>query len=225
MAVHLPSISITFRQLAGTFIQRSARGVAVLIVKDDTGGRGRALLPVQRRHPDPGGGSLPPRMNSTSGTPWGLAPAGGGGQNRNLRAAGPGPGRTGPEGTDRLGHGMRRGDQGLDRPDQLDQGAGEGGEELESGDLQRLGPGLYAHRQPDQRQCGLCRRPGQTDGRQIYPQPGRPAGRLQRGARGHQRPMRQPDQRGDAGGPGGRGGQREIHPHQRGRPGPGGGWT
>lgn len=26
MAVHLPSISITFRQLAGTFIQRSAVG-------------------------------------------------------------------------------------------------------------------------------------------------------------------------------------------------------
>ncbi len=40
MAVHLPSISITFRQLAGTFIQRSARGVAVLIVKDDTEGAG-----------------------------------------------------------------------------------------------------------------------------------------------------------------------------------------
>ena len=40
MAVHLPSISITFRQLAGTFIQRSARGVAVLIVKDDTVGKG-----------------------------------------------------------------------------------------------------------------------------------------------------------------------------------------
>ena len=33
MAVHLPSISIIFRQLAGTFIQRSARGVAALIVK------------------------------------------------------------------------------------------------------------------------------------------------------------------------------------------------
>ena len=40
MAVHLPSISIIFRQLAGTFIQRSARGVAVLIVKDDTEGAG-----------------------------------------------------------------------------------------------------------------------------------------------------------------------------------------
>ena len=40
MAVHLPSISIIFRQLAGTFIQRSARGVAVLIVKDDTEGKG-----------------------------------------------------------------------------------------------------------------------------------------------------------------------------------------
>lgn len=40
MAVHLPSISIIFRQLAGTFIQRSARGVAALIVKDDTVGKG-----------------------------------------------------------------------------------------------------------------------------------------------------------------------------------------
>lgn len=34
--ITLPSIEIIFKQLAGTLIQRSARGIAILIVKDDT---------------------------------------------------------------------------------------------------------------------------------------------------------------------------------------------
>lgn len=38
MAVTLPQILITFKQLASSFITRSARGIAVLIVRDDTAG-------------------------------------------------------------------------------------------------------------------------------------------------------------------------------------------
>lgn len=36
MAIGLPSIDITFRKLAATLIQRSARGIVALIIKDDT---------------------------------------------------------------------------------------------------------------------------------------------------------------------------------------------
>ena len=36
MPITLPNIEITFRQLASSFIARSARGIAVLIIKDDT---------------------------------------------------------------------------------------------------------------------------------------------------------------------------------------------
>lgn len=36
MAITLPKIEINFKQLAGTLIERSARGIAILIVKDDT---------------------------------------------------------------------------------------------------------------------------------------------------------------------------------------------
>lgn len=44
MAVTLPKINITFQQLATSFIQRSARGVAILIVRDATaGGDGYAV--------------------------------------------------------------------------------------------------------------------------------------------------------------------------------------
>ena len=43
MAVTLPKINITFQQLATSFVQRSARGVAVLIIRDETpGGSGYA---------------------------------------------------------------------------------------------------------------------------------------------------------------------------------------
>ena len=60
MAVTLPKINITFKQLATSFIQRSERGVAVLIVRDATaGGNGYATYtditesanPGPRRHP------------------------------------------------------------------------------------------------------------------------------------------------------------------------------
>ncbi len=37
MAVTMPRIDITFKQLAGSLIQRSERGIAVLLIKDDTG--------------------------------------------------------------------------------------------------------------------------------------------------------------------------------------------
>lgn len=36
MAVTLPSIEVTFKQLASTLIERSSRGIAILIIKDDT---------------------------------------------------------------------------------------------------------------------------------------------------------------------------------------------
>lgn len=36
MAITLPNIEVTFKQLAGTLIERSERGIAILIVKDDT---------------------------------------------------------------------------------------------------------------------------------------------------------------------------------------------
>lgn len=43
MAVTLPKINIIFKQLATSFIQRSERGIAILIVRDDTdGGNGYA---------------------------------------------------------------------------------------------------------------------------------------------------------------------------------------
>ena len=44
MAVTLPKIIITFKQLATSFIQRSERGVVVLIVRDDTEGAGGAFF-------------------------------------------------------------------------------------------------------------------------------------------------------------------------------------
>ena len=44
MAVTLPKINITFKQLATSFIQRSARGIVVLIVRDDTEGAGGAFF-------------------------------------------------------------------------------------------------------------------------------------------------------------------------------------
>lgn len=40
MAVTLPKINITFTQLAGSFIQRSARGVVILVIRDATEGEG-----------------------------------------------------------------------------------------------------------------------------------------------------------------------------------------
>lgn len=36
MAIKMPSIEVVFKQLAGTLIERSERGIAILIVKDDT---------------------------------------------------------------------------------------------------------------------------------------------------------------------------------------------
>jgi len=44
MAVTLPKILVTFTQLATSFIQRSARGIAVLIVRDDTAGTGKTFF-------------------------------------------------------------------------------------------------------------------------------------------------------------------------------------
>lgn len=44
MAVTLPKILVTFIQLATSFIQRSARGIAVLIVRDDTAGTGKTFF-------------------------------------------------------------------------------------------------------------------------------------------------------------------------------------
>ena len=44
MAVTLPKILVTFTQLATSFIQRSARGIAVLIVRDDTAGTGNTFF-------------------------------------------------------------------------------------------------------------------------------------------------------------------------------------
>ena len=45
MAVTLPKIIITFKQLATSYIQRSERGIVVLIVRDDTRGTGGAFFP------------------------------------------------------------------------------------------------------------------------------------------------------------------------------------
>ena len=36
MAIKMPEIIITFKQQAASFIERSQRGIAILIVKDDT---------------------------------------------------------------------------------------------------------------------------------------------------------------------------------------------
>ena len=44
MAVTLPKIEITFQQLAATFVSRSERGIAVLILRDDTAGSGGSFF-------------------------------------------------------------------------------------------------------------------------------------------------------------------------------------
>ncbi|ACL77245.1 hypothetical protein [Ruminiclostridium cellulolyticum] len=36
MAITLPNVQIQFKQLANSFVQRSERGIVVLIIKDDT---------------------------------------------------------------------------------------------------------------------------------------------------------------------------------------------
>ena len=44
MAVTMPKIEITFQQLAATFVSRSERGIAVLILRDDTAGSGGSFF-------------------------------------------------------------------------------------------------------------------------------------------------------------------------------------
>lgn len=44
MAVTMPKIEITFQQLAATFVSRSERGIAVLILRDDTAGSGASFF-------------------------------------------------------------------------------------------------------------------------------------------------------------------------------------
>ena len=44
MAVTLPQIHITFQQLASSFIQRSERGIAALILRDGTEGTGESFF-------------------------------------------------------------------------------------------------------------------------------------------------------------------------------------
>ncbi len=44
MAVKLPSINITFQQLAVSFVTRSARGIAILILRDATAGSGTSFF-------------------------------------------------------------------------------------------------------------------------------------------------------------------------------------
>ncbi|MEG1044715.1 MAG: phage tail protein, partial [Oscillospiraceae bacterium] len=39
MAIELPSIEIIFKQLASTLVKRSERGIAILIVADETAGK------------------------------------------------------------------------------------------------------------------------------------------------------------------------------------------
>lgn len=44
MAVTMPKIEITFQQLAASFVSRSERGIAVLILRDDTAGSGGSFF-------------------------------------------------------------------------------------------------------------------------------------------------------------------------------------
>ena len=44
MAVTMPKIEITFQQLAATFVSRSERGIAVLILRDATAGSGGSFF-------------------------------------------------------------------------------------------------------------------------------------------------------------------------------------
>ena len=44
MAVTLPKINITFKQLATSFIQRSERGIVCLVVRDATAGSGGSFF-------------------------------------------------------------------------------------------------------------------------------------------------------------------------------------
>lgn len=44
MAVTLPKIEVTFKQLAASFVRRSERGIAVLILRDATEGSGKSFF-------------------------------------------------------------------------------------------------------------------------------------------------------------------------------------
>ena len=44
MAVTLPKIEVTFKQLAASFVRRSERGIAVLILRDATEGSGESFF-------------------------------------------------------------------------------------------------------------------------------------------------------------------------------------
>lgn len=150
MAVTLPKILVTFTQLATSFIQRSARGIAVLIVRDDTAGTGKTFFQY--------GDAT--QVSDTEFTPAN--------QQYIKDALSFGPLRVSvvkiktaddlaaaaaiftQYEKDRLGD-LRGGEQRrLVGPYQLDQGPGSGVQELEGRLLQGHGAGLHAHRQPQQ---------------------------------------------------------------------------
>ena len=53
MAVTLPKIEVTFKQLAASFVRRSERGITVLILRDATEGSGESFFRFGD-HPGPG---------------------------------------------------------------------------------------------------------------------------------------------------------------------------
>ena len=68
-----------------------------------------------------------------------------------------------------MDHRVRRHIQRLDRPGELDQGPGEGREELEGGVLRYHIPRLHARGELCQQDSHLCRRPGSGGGGKYTP--------------------------------------------------------
>ena len=66
MAVTLPKINITFKQLATSFIQRSERGIVCLVVRDATAGSGGSFFQYGDALRCPMASSRPP----TASTFW-----------------------------------------------------------------------------------------------------------------------------------------------------------
>lgn len=209
MAVTLPKINITFKQLATSFIQRSERGVAVLIVRDTTaGGNGYAtytdITELENAPYTAANKQYITDCMTFGPLRCGVAKVGTDGTLADALALVTAHEKTGWI-TVAGGTSAR-----LDGSGELDQGMGEGSQELEGSGFQGGGAGLHARGQPVQRQGDLYGQPGRGDRREVHPVAGGSAGCLQREPGRHQLPVRQPQGGDGAGGPGRRRGQRAV---------------
>ena len=140
--VTLPKIHITFQQLAGSFIQRSTRGW-----RSSSCGMTRRVLQSFYRYGDATQvqeDEFTAEHQQYIKDALSSEPSSVGGQDGERGDPCRRTGHPDPGGADRVDHRLRRKEPGLDGSDQLDQGPGEGGEELEGSGLQRRRAGLHA---------------------------------------------------------------------------------